>query len=78
VHQLLVTANVLPSSLLLSTLIMEAIHSSETSVLTRATRRSIPKDDILHSHLRESLKSYEKITIMTRPNRTLNKFKKHP
>jgi hypothetical protein len=27
-------------------------------VLTRATRRNIPEDDILHSHRRENLKSY--------------------
>jgi hypothetical protein len=58
VLQLTVTATVVPSSPILVTMMMEAIHSFKTSVLTRAARLNIPDDCILHSHCRENLKSY--------------------
>jgi hypothetical protein len=36
----------------------KVLRNFETLVLTRATRRNIPEEDILHSHRRENLKSY--------------------
>jgi hypothetical protein len=47
VLQLLITANIVLSLPSLVILMMKAIHSSEMSVLTRATQRNVPEDGIL-------------------------------
>jgi hypothetical protein len=50
------TANVVPDSPILVTLVMEAILSSETLALTRATRHNIPEDAFLHNGTCSNLK----------------------
>jgi hypothetical protein len=59
---LLVADNVILNSPIRVTLMMEAIHSLETLVLTRATWRNIPEDSIFHSYRPENLKSYIALT----------------
>jgi hypothetical protein len=57
-----ITADFVLSSPILVTLEMEAIHSSENLILTRASWRNIPEDSILHNHRRENFKSFIALT----------------
>jgi hypothetical protein len=54
--------NVVPSSPILVTLMMEAMSSFESSVLTRVARRNITEDGILQSYRRENLKYHIALT----------------
>jgi hypothetical protein len=54
---LLDTANVVPSSPILDTLMTKVIGFLKMSVLASYTRYHIPEDGILHNHHRKNLKS---------------------
>jgi hypothetical protein len=63
--RLLVTGNV-PKPAIIVTMMVEAICSSESSVLTIATMRNIPEDGVSHSHRRGNLKSH--LVFLTPPH----------
>jgi hypothetical protein len=50
-RRLLITAKVVPNSPILVPLMMEATHTSETSVHTRATWRHISEDGIIYTRI---------------------------
>jgi hypothetical protein len=70
-----VTTNVVPNALILSTLMIEVIRSSETSVLTRVTRRHIPEDGIILRYF--SLKFEVLLISRLTPRTTLAPYTTH-
>jgi hypothetical protein len=69
--QLLVTANVVTSWLILSTLMMETISSPKTSIHTTATRRHIPVDGIFRSLCVFHLGSPDRLSLPLPPPKEL-------
>jgi hypothetical protein len=59
--RLLVTAKVVTSSLILVTMMIEVLRSSETSALRRATRRNIPADGILLVNITQCSVTFHKM-----------------
>jgi hypothetical protein len=59
VCRLLVMANIVPSSPILVTLMMEVLSSSEMLVLTRSTQRNIPDDSILRAGDNKKIYKFE-------------------
>jgi hypothetical protein len=57
----MVSSGLLRRVALVRTDVSEEPGASETTALTRATRRNSPEDTILHSNRRENLKSYRVI-----------------
>jgi hypothetical protein len=65
VHWMLVAANIVSRLLLLVTLLMKAVCSSATLVLTRATLHNIQENGILHSNRHENLKCSSLSIVIT-------------
>jgi hypothetical protein len=76
VRLLLVTANVVTSSSIFVTLVMEWLLSSETSVVTIATRCKIPKEGILHTYYLPYIKRNQRFKLLD-TTKDCRKFPSH-